>query len=72
MKKEGEPNVKGVKVHHRTAAVDFSMKVTVVRRMMMNVVVVVVVVVTIVFIQMMNMHMIIIRPTRCDLSLFKT
>jgi len=70
MKKKGEPNVKGVKVHHRTAAVDFSMKVTVVRRMMMNVVVVVVV--TIVFIQMMNMHMIIIRPTRCDLSLFKT
>ena len=70
MKKEGEPNVKGVKVHHRTAAVDFSMKVTVVRRMMMNVVVVVVV--TFVFIQMMNMHMIIIRPTRCDLSLFKT
>ena len=71
MKKKGEPNVKGVKVHHRkAAAVDFSMKVTVVRRMMMNVVVVVVV--TIVFIQMMNMHMIIIRPTRCDLSLFKT
>ena len=70
MKKKGEPNVKGVKVHHRTKAVDFSMKVTVVRRMMMNVVVVVVV--TIVFIQMMNMHMIIIRPTRCDLSLFKT
>ena len=70
MKKKGEPNVKGVKVHHRTAAVDFSMKVTVVRRMMMNVVVVVVV--TIVFIQMMNMHMIMIRPTRCDLSLFKT
>ena len=61
--------MKGVKVNHRTA-VDFSMKVTVVRSMMMNVVVVVVV--TIVFIQMMNMHMIIIRPTRCDLSLFKT
>ena len=70
MKKKGEPNVKGVKVHHRTAAVDFSMKVTVVRRMMMNVVVVVVV--TIVFLQMKNMKIIFIRPTRCDLSLFKT
>ena len=62
--------MKGVKVHHRTAAVDFSMKVTVVRRMMMNVVVVVVV--TIVFLQMKNMKIIFIRPTRCDLSLFKT
>ena len=70
MKKKGEPNVKGVKVHHRTAAVDFSMKVSVVRRMMMNVVVVVVV--TIVFLQMKNMKIIFIRPTRCDLSLFKT
>jgi hypothetical protein len=70
LKKKGEPNVKGVKVHHRTAAVDFSMKVTVVRRMMMNVVVVVVV--TIVFLQMKNMKIIFIRPTRCDLSLFKT
>jgi hypothetical protein len=70
VKKKGEPNVKGVKVHHRTAAVDFSMKVSVVRRMMMNVVVVVVV--TIVFLQMKNMKIIFIRPTRCDLSLFKT
>jgi hypothetical protein len=70
VKKKGEPNVKGVKVHHRTAAVDFSMKVTVVRRMMMNVVVVVVV--TIVLLEMKNMNIIFIRPTRCDLSLFKT